>query len=88
MTERSAVKQIDSRTVEFTTVGEQQAHDRFNEALDEGHSIRAAATLALEEGLSKRWRFSREFVEYLSEDTVLVTRTRRVVPTAKGRQYP
>ena len=82
------MKRIDSRTVEFTTEGEMRAKERFEQALDEGHSIRAAATVALEEGLAERWRFSRDFVTYLSEDTVIVTTNRRVVPTPKGRQYP
>ena len=82
------MKWIDSRTVEFTNTGEIQAKERFDQALDEGHSIRAAATIALEEGLAQRWRFTRDFVEYLSEDTVIVTKNRRVVPTGKGRQFP
>ena len=82
------MKRISSRIVEFTSTGEVTAHERFNEALDEGLSIRAAATVALEEAAVLHWRFSREFVQYLSEDTVIMTKGGRVVPTPKGRQYP
>jgi len=82
------MKRITNRIVEFTSEAEIRAHDRFNEALDEGLSIRAAATVALEEAAVLHWRFSREFVRYLSEDTVIMTKGGRVVPTPKGRQYP
>lgn len=84
------MRRINSRTVEFTTTVEAEAHARFNEALDDGLSICAAARRALEAGLAEPVpaRYSHEFVEYLSEDTVIVTTGGQVVATPKGRRYP
>lgn len=81
---------VDARTVEFTTVAEMAAHAGFHEALDDGLSICAAARRALEAGLAEPVpaRYSHEFVEYLSEDTVIVTTGGQVVATPKGRRYP
>lgn len=84
------MKRINSRTVEFTSVMEIEAHDRFHQALDEGASVCQAARVALEEGIATgaRPRYTAAFVEYLSEGTLICTRGGRVVTTPKGRQFP
>lgn len=84
------MNRIDSRTVEFTDYIEVEVKERFEELLDNGHGIPEAATLALQEGLRNHpsnARFTRAFVEYLSEDTVFVTNrgAGRVMLTGKGR---
>lgn len=80
------MKRIDSRTVEFTHTWETEAVDRFEQALDDGADIMGAATIALNEGLLRNASFTRDFVEYLSEDTVILTRGGKILPTAKGRR--
>jgi len=79
---------IDENTVEFTTVGELRAKERFEELLEDGQSIALAAGQALEEQISLRWKFSSAFVEYLSDGTLAVTRsgTGIVMLTAFGGQ--
>jgi hypothetical protein len=82
------MQHIDSRAVEFTTTGEMIAKDRFEELLDEGHSISSAAATALEEGINAGQKFARNFVDYLSENTLWITNKGRgvVIPTNKGAE--
>jgi hypothetical protein len=82
------MQHIDSRTVEYTTTGEMIAKDRFEELLDEGHSISSAAATALEEGINAGQKFARNFVDYLSENTLWITNKGRgvVIPTNKGAE--
>lgn len=82
------MERIDSRTVEFTTIDEINAKERFDTALNEGLSITAAARRSLAMGLAEGARYSAVFVEYLSENTVIVTKGRAVVATPKGREFP
>ena len=84
------MNRIDSRTVEFTHSGEVAAKERFEQALDDGLTITAAAIVALEDQTpAARSRLSRDFVEYLSDGCVMVIKkTGRVMSTPKGRQYP
>lgn len=58
------MKRIDSRTVELTD-REMHVKDTFEGLLIEGHSIPAAARMALNHANYR----DREFVEYLSEGT-------------------
>lgn len=57
--------------------------------MDEGHSLIEAARLALQEAqdrdLPGRRTFRRPFVEWLSEDTVLITHGGKVMLSGKGR---
>ena len=84
------MKQIDARTVEFTHYAEVAVKERFDELLADGLGIPQAALAALsDDRICPRHRrsqwFRRNFTEYLSEGTVIVTHGGTVILTGKGR---
>lgn len=82
------MKRIDARTVELTA-RETELRARFDDLLDEGHSVTHAALVTIRETATDGpgtipISVDPAFVEYLSEGTVTLTtrRTLTVRPTA------
>lgn len=87
------MNRIDSRTVELT-LRERAVKAQMEFDLDGGASIVEASTAALEWAVSQGYPLSAEFVEYLSEDCLMVTHPlgagprstrRKIIATPKGR---
>lgn len=77
---------IDRNTVEFTTISEQRAKARFDDRLDQGDGIPKAAYNALAFFMAQGHRFSSDFIDYLSEGTLIGNRNSGTLHTsAKGR---